>query len=919
MNVADTLPSETSAWPGDPIDAAQALDACHHGAVLLCVNRRLSRELGGRYERWRVEQGDAWWATPQILPLASWLEGLHADAVSRGVSDRVVLPPLRAQRRWQRLIEADPAVAPLSPLATARHAMRAWQLAHGWQVLPETDEGYLPPDQYHFAHWAHAYAGQLERGAHVDAATLPDHLVALMRHGAIPLPYRVVYAGYLQLSPQVMTLLRVLQESGVIVQRLADANAAPPRTLRWQDDAAELAGVAADVHRRLQAQPDAVLGVVVPDLDARRAQVLRAFDARFFPTLSPGQINAIGRPYDLSLGHPLASIPAVRAALTTLRLCVHGLEQPWLSTLITSPYLGAWRDEARQRERIDRRWREQRRQRLDLNGLVSALGVDSELHEPLSRTARDVRTWSRARLGAGDWAQRFTATLRAFGWAARGMGLSSEEHQAVQAWHATLDDLQALDDGEALSCARAFALLRDLASQRVFQPEVVERPIRILGRLESHGLRFDALWLTGLDSDRWPPAGSPSPFLSMARQKRAGMPEASAAARLALARREFAHGCAAAPSVTASCAAERDGQPLEPASVLAEPSPGEPDAHDPPRQVRAVIATESVVDAHGPALAPGELGKGGASLFRDQAECAFRAFATHRLRIRALEEVGGGIDRRQAGNVLHRALELFWSELRTHAALMALDAAALDAAVQAAVHAALAEEALGTTWRALESRRLTGLLHEWIERCEKPREPFEVVAWESRCQTRRGGVDITLKIDRMDRLLAPGDALQGRSDAEAGDARLPGRRVVLDYKTGKRESVAGWEEARIVNPQLPLYALTDERIAAVGWAQVVARKCRYKGIGERSGLLHGLAGDADEHGWQARRAHWREVLDAAGEAFAAGEAAVLPGPKACEWCELRALCRVDAGEPGSDEELGGDGAFELREAPEERE
>jgi len=923
MNAVDPLPSDVSSWPGDPIGAEQALDACHDGAVLLCVNRRLSRELSGRYERWRVERGDAWWATPQILPLGRWLEGLHAAAVSSGQSDRVALPPLRAQRRWQRLIEADPAVSPLSPLATARHAVRAWNLAHGWQVLPDIDEGYLPPDQYHFAHWAHRYAGQLEAGGQVDAATLPAHVIELMREGSLSLPRRVVYAGYLQLSAQVMTLLHALQGAGVTVQRLADGPAAVPRTVRWQDDAAELAGVAAEVHARLQAQPDAVLGVVVPDLDVRRAQVLRAFDARFFPTLSPVQIERIGRPYDLSIGQPLASVPVVRAALTLLQLCVHGLEQPWLSALITSPYLGAHAAECRHRERIDRRWREQRRQRLDLDGLVPALGSDSALQAPLFRIAREVRAWRRTPSTSAEWAQRFTATLRAFGWASEGMGLDSEEHQAVQAWHGTLDDLQALDDGEALSSGRAFSLLRDLASQRVFQPEVAERPIRILGRLESHGLRFDALWLTGLDSDRWPPAGSPSPFLSMVRQKRAGMPEASAVARLALARCEFAHGCSAAPTVTASCVAERDGQPLEVASVLDTAAlevlqPAPLDAHDPPRLIHEAIRIERVADARGPALGEREQGKGGASLFRDQAECAFRAFATHRLRIRPLEEVGGGIDRRQAGNVLHRSLELFWSELRTHAALMALDEAALETAVHDAVRTALAEEVLGETWRALEHRRLVALLHEWIEVCEKPREPFEIVAWESGCQTRRGGVEITLKIDRMDRLLEPGDALQRRSDAEAGEARLPGRRVVLDYKTGKRETIAGWEQARIANPQLPLYALTDERIVAVGYAQVVARKCRYKGIGEQPGLLRGLAGDADEDGWQARRAHWREALDAAGEAFAAGEATVLPVAKACEWCELRALCRIDAGCAVGDEEPGGDGTFEQREAPEER-
>jgi len=891
MSDTDSLPSDIDRWPGRPIDAGAALERCHAGAVLLCVNRRLSRELTGRYERSRLQAGDDGWPTPQVLPLARWLEALHGEAVSSGASTRVRLPPLRAQRRWQSLIENDAALALLSPLATARQALRAWQLAHGWQVLPDGEDGYLPVDQYHFARWAADYAARLDADRQVDEATLPGHLIELIDAGTLSLPDEIVYAGFLQLPPQVNAVLEALLRAGVTVQRLADGPAAEPASILWADDQTELAGVAQAVHERLQADPDALLGVVVPDLDSRRAQVLRAFDARFFPAATPEEIERIGRPYDLSLGEPLAALAPVRAALLQLQTCVSGLRQPALPALITSAYLGAHAAECRQRERIDRRWRERRRQRLDLTGLVGELGPDSALQAPLSRLVRDVAGWSGTRVTLGDWATRFTAALRAFGWP--GESLGSEEYQVVQAWHATLDELQSLDDGEALSATGALALLRELAAQRVFQPEQAERPIRILGRLESHGLCFDALWLTGLDSERWPPAGSPSAFLSIARQQRAGMPEASAAARLALAQREFAHGCSAAPVVVASRVAERDGQPLEAASVLGAPVVGVLDEQTPCAQLIAAIPTESLLDSRGPPLGTAEQGKGGASLFQDQAECAFRAFASHRLRIRALEEVEAGIDRRQAGDVLHRALELFWSECQSHAALMALDEPALAARIDVAVQAALGEAALEPAWHALEAARLQDLLHEWIERAEKPREPFEIVAWESRCETTRGGVGITLKIDRMDRLVAPGEPLQGRSDTDAGDERLAGRRIVLDYKTGTHETIAGWDEERIANPQLPLYALTDEQIVAVGYAQVVARSCRYKGIGDRTGLLPGLHGESDEYAWQARRERWQEALDAAGREFAAGEAAVRPADNACRWCELQALCRVD--------------------------
>ena len=824
-------PSEerSSGGPGAVSGVERALDACADGATLLTVNRRLARELVSRHERRQFERGATWWDTPRILPLPGWLEQLHDEALTLGLSDRTRLPPLVAERRWHTLIGRDRALTLLSPLAAARQAMRAWQLGHAWHCLPE-EEDYLPIDQYHWRRWAADYAATLEAERRVDAGTLAAHVTALIGRGGLPLPERIVLAGFLSPTPATQALLDALVAAGVALERLADDPPCTPRAVLWPDDATELAGIADAVRRRLERDPEAVLGVVIPDIDARRGEVLRAFDRRFFPAMTPAEIERTGRPYDLSIGQPLADTAAVRAALGMLQLALGALELRDLSTLLLSPYLGAHDDERRGRERLDRHLRVDRVQRLDLDGLIEGLGRRSALRGPLSRLAREARGWRRSRrAGAADWAGRFALCLDAFGWP--GGELDSEEFQAVRAWRGVLDDLVVLDDGGSLGAGEALGLVRHLAAERVFQAETPDLPVRVLGRLESHGQRFDALWVAGLDTERWPPAGSPSPFLPMARQKEAGMPEASGAARLALAQAEFAHWCASAPVVVASRAAEREGKPLDSASVLGPLEPGVLDAPVPAAMVAGAATLESIDDAIGPALERDEAVAGGAGLFEDQAACPFRAFAAHRLRVRPLEEVGGGVDSRQAGTVLHRALELAWRRLRTHAALLeAIGAGALDEIVAQAVDAALEHEGVAPVWRGLERRRLVPLLRDWMEAHEAPRAPFEVVAFESRRETMCGGVRVSLAIDRMDRVVAPGEPLQGMTDEEAGEGALAGPRVVLDYKSGTNNGTGTWEEQRIRNPQLPLYALTDERVAGVGFAQVAVGDSRFKGL-----------------------------------------------------------------------------------------
>ena len=55
--------------------------------------------------------------------------------------------------------------------------------------------------------------------------------------------------------------------------------------------------------------------------------------------------------------------------------------------------------------------------------------------------------------------------------------------------------------------------------------------------LESAGLRFDRLWVSGLTDEAWPLTRAPNPFLPIALQKKAGIPQASAETSLALDRR----------------------------------------------------------------------------------------------------------------------------------------------------------------------------------------------------------------------------------------------------------------------------------------------------------------------------------------------------------------------------------------------
>ena len=77
------------------------------GAVLLTVNQRLSRHAMRRFQRWQLANGHTAWETPRILPWQAWIESLHAAMLDTGLSDRVLLPGIVAQREWRRALDDD--------------------------------------------------------------------------------------------------------------------------------------------------------------------------------------------------------------------------------------------------------------------------------------------------------------------------------------------------------------------------------------------------------------------------------------------------------------------------------------------------------------------------------------------------------------------------------------------------------------------------------------------------------------------------------------------------------------------------------------------------------------------------------------------------------------------------------------------
>ena len=297
-------------------------------------------------------------------------------------------------------------------------------------------------------------------------------------------------------------------------------------------------------------------------------------------------------------------------------------------------------------------------------------------------------------------------------------------------------------------------------------------------------------------------------------------------------------------------------------------------------------AWETFVDRAGlPLSKAGRVGSG-IGLLTDQSNCAFRAYARHRLKCASEEEPEFGLDALERGSLIHALLESAWNELHTSAELTRLiDTGELDQFCTQIVSKTLSEfvpllSPEKASLIALEHQRLTALLNEWLQHESKRPSDFAVVSTEEDGEHTLGNLSFRYKIDRVDLL-------------------DDGRSVVVDYKTGQisRSDLHG---ERLRQPQLAVYfdALSKQKNkapAGVALAKVKAFECEFGELAETD-IFRNETSYARKHAeqWESARVDWSSQLERLALAFEAGEADLNPiDAKTCLYCDLQALCRIN--------------------------
>jgi len=863
------------------------------GYTLVTAGSRLARRIRHAYAADMIENGKTAWESPDVLPWQAWVTRCWESLQLARPSGLMLINAAQQRCLWQDIIQSSSYSADIlqvNPIID--QAIQAYELCRSWAIPVFPQAVYLNPDVRAFKTWVDIYSVQLDKHGWIDTAGVIDRLA---NAPSAVVDTKIALCGFDALTPQQQQLVDALRERGHEVVTVGpEARNQSVRYVRANDVRTEVRSAALWARQVLNREPDAAIGIIVPGLQSVRQQVETVFDQVLHPERLTSAEEIAERHYSIALGRPLSDYPLVHAAMQVLGLGRETQTANQFGVLLRSPFIRGAGTEAAGRAGLDAELRKTGEYEWHLANLIRYVESHGgaagkcpgfiNLLKDFTRSFRDTPRQQTTR----QWAETFSAWLKQFGWPGDRQ-LTSNEFQVLDAWQEALRTLASL--GNVAGPCRydaALKFLSDILVRTRFQPESAETPIQISGLPGAGAMQFDYLWVTGMHDQVWPPAAEPNPFIPLSLQREAGLPGSSAEVCRAGSLAITAGLTASARELVFSYPALDGDRECRPSPLIPNEFTGVEAltieaAEDYPEMILRSADIETVIDNTAPPVTAADQASGGSGIFKDQAACAFRSFARHRLYAEGLAGINIGLDPAVRGQLAHRVMQALWQEIKTSENLQRLPEAEWEQMISGAVDGVLRRQAhqqpesFTARFTELETRRLTSMAQNWLA-LERQRPPFTVKALEQRHTVNLDGLKVNMRIDRID---------------EIEDGRL----IILDYKTGQ-VSIRGWDGERPDDPQLPLYAVSsDGEIVAIAYAGLKQGEYGFAGLAADDGLLPDVDAAVDKQtkapNWDARLEEWKTVLQRLAREFQDGRAIVDPkNTQTCRYCDLHTLCRI---------------------------
>ena len=882
---------------------------------IICANIRLAQFLKHRYARQQLQKGLRSWETPDILPWMSWVRRCWSELRVRHEGLELLLNPTQEVLLWQEVIEAQMDTSFLWHVPSiAAQAQSAWQIMKEYRIPEFDDSEGLGEDHQKFRIWSRIFKDQCQQENWIDGFSISERIGNNLVRELELTNSGIVLVGFDELPPQQEEFIRKLKEVGVEVIQFQEPEGpdAELQIAECKDISEEIRFAAEWAKQKIQENSQAKIGILAPGLRDLRRQVAHTFEE----VLTPGNLLYENKdsplPFSITLGRSLLDYPMIAVIFDLLALRPHALTLSEISNLLRTPFIGGHEEERASRALLDEKLRRGNQQTYTLSEIkyhVAQMGKNGNSLKVFARSLRDFFEYQQtlpARSAPSSWSEYFANMLEKIGWPGERQ-LNSDERQQNEAWGSVLEKLASiLVVKSEIRRSEAFSVLRREAGDQGFQRHTPESPIEVMDPQGAAAMRFDHVWMLGMNENKWPRPVAPNPFIPIRLQSKYGVLHSDTQLFLNWTERLQQKIIRSSHNVAFSYSCFDGDRPLLASPLL--PRQKQSDIKNGLSETTAFQRVifesrqiEEITDFKAPCA---ESHSGGADIFTDQSQCPFRSFAKHRLHSCGLEDPDIGLSPRQRGSILHRLMQSFWKDVQSQAELIKRTPEQHDELITSLIDQAIQEgqKSLSSVFTPqfsnIEATRLKTVMTSWIE-IEKTRKPFRVRELEFLVEQSLKGVNFRGRVDRID---------------ELDDGSL----VIVDYKTGV-QSIGDWVPERPRNPQLPLYAVTLPGNIAVVVLAIMKQgdDFGYRGLASRQDVFDSSSSnrnlvkvkkfeddlatrkkflygeDVKDMGWDDLLHEWRSEVETLATQFRKGHAPVNPKhPGVCQYCDQSPFCRI---------------------------
>jgi probable DNA repair protein len=836
------------------IDISIFKHAIEQNQLIITANQRLQAAI---LDAWHTQCATTSlsWQTPRIFSIDNWSELLWQELQDQTFSDiheSLVLDEHQMTYYWETSIKIQSSDKDLKHAATAA---KTHALLNKW-LLSSQDINNDSLTLELFNKWQKTFKGLLRKHNCITPEDRVKKIISAFKSGELSKEIQIHIYGFQSLTPLHEKLLAVAGDCyGIIHSRCNNKNLLKVE-LRDRDD--EIRAATTWATKQLISKPSQRIGIIIPDLNRSIEKVARIMNE----SLDDNNYKAV---VNISAGTPLSKTPLISTALNLLDCLTsqHSLGE-WLH-LLYSPNCLFNELPLQHRVKCELELREARKSEFNLHDFCFALlpsDIDQEtlvLLAPLLRFRdyrRDIFTQKQT---FSEWSRLFSLILDDLGWPGK-RSLNTIEFQQKERWQQLLVKYAQLDNlNIKIGIANAIRHLKQMAKSSIFHPKTDEAPIHILGMLEGVGLKFDNLWITNMDSQRFPPQAVIDPIIPPNFQRQHQMPHSLPERELAIAKqllKDFTHNSETLILSYASMDGDENlfVSPLikminstSCATLCGDllPFPSRLDSEE----------LTFLFEDSAPPLSDQETISVGVSMFKNQSTCPFNAFAIHRLKSDALKEPKIGLTALDRGSIMHDVMFKLWRKWGNSSSLHTKSELLLQNHISEEISNTLNDWSArhpilrGKHFAQIEQARLEKLIWQWIE-YEKTRPAFIIYSLEKKQSLSIGGLNIALRTDRIDKI---GNKL-----------------IIVDYKSGSVRP-SDWSGDRPRDPQLPLYVSSVRpMVNGCAFAQLKTGDVKFLGVSDHELIPN----EKSLEDWNSLTAKWRDSIERLATEFSSGHANV---------------------------------------------